>query len=111
MKRTDRLLYFLALLKIVIPYLLQSPVYEPHRDELLILAEGHHLAWGYRDIPPLISVFAWLTNLLGGGIFWIKFWPSLFGALTYIVAGKLVQNLGGKSFALFLLFLPFIFGI
>ena len=111
MKKTDRLLYFLALLKIVIPYLLQSPVYEPHRDELLMLAEGYHLAWGYRDIPPLISVFAWLTNLLGGGMFWIKFWPSLFGALTYIVAGKLVQHIGGKSFALFLLFLPFIFGI
>ena len=111
MKKTDQLLYFLALFKIIIPYLLQSPAYEPHRDELLMLAEGHHLAWGYRDIPPLLPVFAWLANLLGGGIFWIKLWPSLFGAATYIVAGKLVQHLGGKSFALVLLFLPFIFGI
>ncbi len=111
MKKTDRLLYFLALLKIVIPYLLQSPVYEPHRDELLALASGKHLSWGYMDVPPLLSVFAWLTNILGGSMFWIKFWPSLFGAATYIVAGKLVQQLGGKSFALLLLFLPFIFGI
>lgn len=111
MKQSNRLLYFLALLKIIIPYFLQSPTYEPHRDELLILAEGHHLTWGYMEVPPLLSVFAWLTNLFGGGIFWIKLWPSLFGAATYIVAGKLVQRLGGKSFALLLLFLPFIFGV
>ena len=43
MKKTDWLLYILALLKIVIPYFLQNPVYEPHRDEFLYLAEGQHL--------------------------------------------------------------------
>src|SRR5262249_18404645 len=63
------------------------------------------------EIPPLLSVFAWLTNLFGGGMFWIKFWPSLFGALTFIVTGKIILSLGGKSFALFLAFLPFILGV
>jgi hypothetical protein len=38
-------------------------------------------------------------------------WPSLFGAATFIVAGKIVQSLGGKNFALVLLLLPFIFGV
>jgi hypothetical protein len=38
----------------------------------------------------LLSVFAWLTNLFGGGFFWIKFWPSLFGALNYLIVGSLV---------------------
>jgi len=43
-------------------------------------------------------------------MFWIKFWPSLFGAATFIITGKIVQRLDGKNFAIFLLFLPFIFG-
>lgn len=108
---TTRFLYFLILLKIILPYLLQSHYYEPHRDELLYLAEGKHLAWGFMEVPPLLSFFAYLTNLFGGGLFWIKLWPSLFGAATLLVAGKIVQSLGGRKFALFLLFLPFIFGV
>lgn len=110
MKKTNTLLYILALLKIIIPYLLQHPVYEPHRDEFLYLAEGHHLAFGFMEVPPMLSIFAWLTHLLGGGMFWVKLWPSLFGAATFVIAGKIVQSLGGKVFALILLFLPFIFG-
>jgi hypothetical protein len=111
MNKNNRLLYFLALLKIVIPYLLQNNVYEPHRDEFLYLAEGHHMAWGFMEVPPLLSVFAWFTHIFGDGMFWIKLWPSLFGAATFIVAGKIVLSLGGKSFSLLLLFLPFIFGV
>jgi 4-amino-4-deoxy-L-arabinose transferase-like glycosyltransferase len=110
MSKSTRLLYFLALLKIIIPYLLQNPVYEPHRDEMLYLAEGHHLAWGFMEVPPMLSIFSWLTHLFGDGMFWIKLWPSLFGAATFIVAGKIIQSFGGKSFALILLFFPFIFG-
>lgn len=110
MGKNNRLLYILALVKIIIPYLLQHSGYELHRDEFLYLAEGKHLAFGFMEVPPMLSLFAWITNLLGGGIFWVKLWPSLFGAATFIVAGKIVQSLGGKKFALILLFLPFIFG-
>jgi 4-amino-4-deoxy-L-arabinose transferase-like glycosyltransferase len=101
---------FLALTKLLLPFILQSPIYEPHRDEFLYLAEGHHSAWGFMEVPPLLSVFAWLTNLFGGSMFWIKFWPSLFGSLTFIIIANIVLSLGGRSFALFLSFLPFIFG-
>src|SRR4249919_2560894 len=110
MRKSNQLLYILALLRIIVPYLLQSPVYEPHRDEFLYLAEGHHMAWGFMEVPPLLSVFAWFTHIFGDGMFWVKLWPSLFGAATFIVAGKIVQSLGRKAFALILLFLPFIFG-
>ena len=109
MRKSNQLLYVLALLKIIIPYFLQNPVYEPHRDELLYLAEGHHLAWGFMEVPPVLSIFAWLTHLLGDGMFWVKFWPSLLGAATFVVAGKIVLSLGGKSFSLLLLFLSFLF--
>ena len=110
MRQKYLLLYLLALVKLVLPFLLQNGVYEPHRDEFLYLAEGRHMAWGYMEVPPLLSVFAWLTNLFGGGFFWIKFWPSLFGALTYLIVGRMVLALGGRLFALLLAFLPFVFG-
>src|SRR5205085_1785309 len=84
----------------------QSPVYEPHRDEFLYLAEGRHMAWGFMEVPPLLSVFAWLTNMFGGEMFLMKLWSSLFGSLTYIIVGKIILSLGGRSFALFLAFLP-----
>lgn len=106
--RTNRILYLLALIKFILPFFLQHPIYEPHRDEMLYLAEGNHMAWGYMEVPPLLSVFAWLTNLFGGGMFWMKCWPSLFGALNYLVVGKIILSLGGKSFAVFMAFISFI---
>lgn len=109
MKNNSRLIYALALTKMILPYLLQSAYYEPHRDEFLYLAEGQHLAWGYMEVPPLLSIFAWLTHLFGNSIFWIKFWPGLFGSLTFILCGKVVSQLGGSRFAIWLAFLPFIF--
>ena len=111
MKQTNRLILLLALIKFVLPFLLQSNYYEPHRDEFLYLSEGQHMAWGYMEVPPLLSVFAWLTNVFGGAMFWIKFWPSLFGALTFVITARIVVSLGGKTFALLLAFLPFVLGV
>jgi len=109
MKKEYKLLYIFAIIKFILPYLLQNSYYQPQRDEFLYLAEAHHLAWGYMEVPPLLSVFAWFTNLFGTSVFWLKFWPSLFGALTYILVGKIILSFGGKVFALFLGLLPFIF--
>ena len=109
-KPTRILLYGLALLKLVLPFLIQNGVYEPHRDELLYLAEARHMAWGYMEVPPLLSVFAWITNFLGGSLVAIKLWPALFGALTYLLVGRTILSLGGRWFALVLGFLPFVFG-
>jgi hypothetical protein len=110
MKKEYRLLYALALIKFILPFFLQNHYYEPHRDEFLYLAEAHHMAWGYMEIPPFLSVFAWITNFFGTGMFWLKFWPSLFGAFTFFITGKIIISFGGKSLSLFLGFLPFIFG-
>ncbi len=107
--KEEWVLFSLALLKFIIPFFLQHPAYEPHRDELLYLAEGNHMAWGFMEVPPLLSVFAWLTNVFGDGFFWIKCWPSLFGALTFLITGRIILSIGGRSFALLLAFLSFIF--
>ena len=65
----------------------------------------------FMEVPPMLSVFAWLTHHLGNSMFWIKFWPSLFGALNFILIGKIVISQGGKQFALFLLFCCFFFTV
>ena len=105
------LLYILAFIKLLLPFFLQDSYYQPHRDEYLYLAEGRHLAWGYMEVPPLLSIFAALTHVLGDGVFWIKLWPALFGALTFLMVGKMVLSLGGRSFALVLSWLPFVIDV
>ena len=105
--KLSRLLYLLAFIKLVAPFFLQHASYQPHRDEFLYLAEGNHMAWGYMEIPPMLSVFAWLTNLLGGGMFWIKIWPALFSAFTFLLVGRIILSLGGRGFALLLGWFPF----
>ncbi len=104
------LVYLLALVKLILPFFLQNSAWEPHRDEFLYLAEARHMAWGYMEAPPLLSVFAWLTNLLGGAMWAIRIWPALAGALTYFLVGRLVLHLGGRWFALVLAWMPFFAG-
>src|SRR4051812_13135246 len=108
MRRARNLLYFLTVIKLILPFFLQHSFYQPHRDEFLYLAEGHHPAFGYMEVPPLLSVFAWLTNAFGGSMFWIKIWPAIFGAFTFFLVGKMILSLGGRGFALLLGFLPFV---
>lgn len=107
MSRYTRLIYILAIIKLIVPFFLQDGFYQPHRDEYLYLAEARHMSWGYMEVPPLLSVFAWITNAFGGSMFWIKIWPALFGSFTFILVGKMILSLGGKIFALILGWLPF----
>lgn len=102
------LIVLLAVIKFLLPFFLQHSVYQLHRDEYLYLAEGHHMSWGYMEIPPLLSVFAWISNLMGGSMFWVKLWPALFAVFTFLLVAKIILSLGGKVFALILGWLPFV---
>ncbi len=88
------------LAKFVIQYTLISPEYELHRDEFLHLDQAHHLDWGYQSVPPVTSWISYLILLLGNGVFWIKFFPALFGALNIVAVWKIIMELNGRSFAL-----------
>jgi 4-amino-4-deoxy-L-arabinose transferase-like glycosyltransferase len=76
-------------------------MYEFHRDEMLYLEQGKHLDWGYMEVPPLLSIFSWLSEIAGRNFYIVKFWPSLFGALTVLVVCMLVVEMKGKMFAQF----------
>lgn len=107
-KSTRLLIALLVIIKFALPFFLQDPAYQLHRDEYLYIAQAHHMSWGFMEVPPLLSVFAWISNLFGGSMFWVKIWPALFGALTFLLVGKIILSLGGKTFALILGWLPFI---
>ena len=91
-----------VVLKFILQFLLTHPVYELHRDEFLHLDQANHLAWGYLSVPPVSSWVAYLIKLLGNGVFWVRFFPALFGAATILVVCKAIEALKGGLFAIIL---------
>ncbi len=90
------------LAKFLLQYFLNNPYYDLHRDEYLHLDQANHLAWGYLSVPPVTSWIAWVIKFLGGSVFWVRFFPALFGALTLLVVWKTIEELKGNLFALVL---------
>ncbi|MEP7108095.1 MAG: glycosyltransferase family 39 protein [Ferruginibacter sp.] len=83
-------------------YFLINPVYDLHRDEYLHLDQAKHLAWGFESVPPFTSWISWIILQLGNGVFWIKFFPALFGALTIVVVWMAIEELEGNLFSMIL---------
>ena len=100
-KKTTILLGFIAL-KFLLQYVLLSPAYDLQRDEYLHLDQANHLAWGYLSVPPFTSWTSYIIQLLGNSIFWIKFFPAAYGALTMYIVWKAIEELKGNLFALIL---------
>ncbi len=93
------IILLLAAIKFVLPFLLSHPAFELHRDEYLYYEQGQHLDFGYLENPPLIGLLAFISSLLGGSFFWVKFWPALFGSFTLLITAGIAKELGGKLFA------------
>jgi hypothetical protein len=89
------LLLFIAI-KVYLQFVIVNPVYELHRDEFLHLDQANHLAFGFISLPPLTSLISKIIFLLGGDIFWIRFFPAIFGSFTIVLAWFIVEELGGS---------------
>lgn len=94
------LLFAFVLLKFLLQYALVSSSYDLQRDEYLHLDMANHLAWGYVSVPPFTSWVSFLIKLLGNTVFWVKFFPALFGGLTLVIVWKTVEALQGGMYAL-----------
>jgi hypothetical protein len=99
----------LAILKFLLPFLLVHQPWELHRDEYLYYAQGQHLAFGYLECPPLVGWLGYIASLFGGSFFWVKFFPSLFGAVMLLVTAGMVKEMGGRTYAQVLAALGIIF--
>ena len=102
MSKKHIILLLFILLKFTLQYFAINPVYELHRDEFLHIDLGKHLALGYSSVPPVTSWFSFIIISLGNSVFWVKFFPALFGVLTIVVVWKTIEELNGKLFALIL---------
>ncbi|MCC8426651.1 glycosyltransferase family 39 protein [Mucilaginibacter sp. UR6-11] len=81
-----------------------------HRDELLHLALGDHLDWGYKEVPPFIAVLAKLTTILfGSSVFAARIFTTVCSGLIIWLTGKITIELGGKKFAIALACLAILF--
>ncbi|REC63097.1 glycosyl transferase [Chryseobacterium pennae] len=109
MKKSSLILIIFIIVKFILQYSLISPEYDLQRDEYLHLDQGNHLAWGYISVPPVSSWISWLIKAFGDSVFWIKFFPALFGALTMVVVWKAIEELKGGLFACLLASLGMLF--
>ena len=81
-----------------------------HRDELLHLALGDHLDWGFKEVPPLIALLAKIsTTIFGDSVFAARIFSTLASGLIIWFTGQIVVELGGKIFAITLTCLALIF--
>ena len=88
--------------KFLLQYFFYNPVYDLQRDEYLYLDQANHLAWGYLSVPPLTSWISSIIAFLGNTVFWVRFFPALFGVLTIVIVWKTIEELKGTLFALIL---------
>src|ERR1700753_53246 len=71
------------------------------RDELLHLALGDHLGWGFKEVPPFIALLAKIsTTVFGGSVFASRIFSTLFSGLIIWFTGKIAVELGGGRFAI-----------
>jgi hypothetical protein len=81
-----------------------------HRDELLHLALGDHLDWGFKEVPPFIALLAKITtSVFGDSVFAARIFSTLFSGLIIWFTGQVVVELGGRKFAITLACLALIF--
>jgi hypothetical protein len=93
------ILIAIVVIKLILQFVLINPFYELHRDEFLHLDQAFHPSAGYISVPPFSSWIASMIFLFGGGLFWIRFYPALFGSLTIVFAWLIVEEAGGKIYA------------
>lgn len=71
-----------------------------HRDELLYLALGRHLDWGYWSNPPFIGAAGWVVqHVLGDGLWAVRLLPAVAGAALVGFTLLMVRELGGGRWA------------
>ena len=93
------ILLLIVVTKFILQFLVVNPIYELHRDEFLHLDQARHLAFGFISVPPFTSLISKIIFLLGGTIFWIRFFPALFGALTIVFVWLIIESIGGSLIA------------
>ncbi|HNR07641.1 MAG TPA: glycosyltransferase family 39 protein [Saprospiraceae bacterium] len=84
---------FFLLLKLLL-HLRVNGTWSFHRDELLYLALGRHLDWGYASVPPGIGFWAWFSSaVLGGSVEAVRLISTLFCSATVLLTALMAREM------------------
>jgi hypothetical protein len=105
---SDILVLSLALFTLLI-HLFTCTNYELHRDELLYMAMGRHLSFGFMSTPPMMGFLAFLLqHFFGYSEMAVKLLPALSGVFSVVIIALMVKELGGKNRAVLIACMAFI---
>jgi hypothetical protein len=77
-------------------HLLAAGRYGFNRDELAILEDSRHLAWGYVSYPPLTPFFGRLAlALFGASLVGFRFFSAFVQAVSVVLTGCMAKDMGG----------------
>jgi 4-amino-4-deoxy-L-arabinose transferase-like glycosyltransferase len=94
--RTDFTLLASLAAATLLLHLLTASRYGFNRDELSILEDARHLAWGYVPYPPLTPLFGRLAlSLFGTSLVGFRFFSALLQAITIVLTGSMAKDMGG----------------
>ncbi len=89
-------------LLLLIVHLITAKNYEFHRDELLYMALGQHLDWGFASVPPFIGFVAHIADIFfDNNPLGIKLMAALSGSAIVVLVGLTASFLGGNRLAVF----------
>jgi hypothetical protein len=67
---------------------------------LLYFSLGHHPAFGYASVPPLIGWISWLMqNIFGSNLFAVRIFPALLGGIMIFIIASIARELGGTRYS------------
>jgi dolichyl-phosphate-mannose-protein mannosyltransferase len=94
--RNDFALLFSIAAATLVVHLLAAGRYGFNRDELAILEDARHLAWGYVAYPPLTPFFGRLAlTLFGTSLVGFRFFSALVQAISVVLTGCMAKDMGG----------------
>jgi dolichyl-phosphate-mannose-protein mannosyltransferase len=94
--RNDFALLFSLATATLLIHLLAAGRYGFNRDELAILEDARHLAWGYVAYPSLTPFFGRLAlTLFGTSLVGFRFFSALVQAMSVVLTGCMAKDLGG----------------
>jgi 4-amino-4-deoxy-L-arabinose transferase-like glycosyltransferase len=93
------LLILLALARLAL-HCLTNNQYGFHRDELAMVDDARHLAWGYVAYPPLTPFIGHVAlALFGPSLVGLRFFSALAMCAGMVLAGLMARELGGTRWA------------
>ncbi len=84
----------------VLMHLATGHRYGFHRDELALLDDSRHLAWGYVAYPPITPMIGRLSLILSGtSLTGFRFFAAVAEAVAIVLTGLMAKGLGGSRTA------------